>query len=149
MATTPPQHHGKGRRQALDREWVRYLTEGGDPGTGQAIRNLPRFQRGITEFNQRQFFQSHESFEAAWLEAPYPDRLLGLGLAKLAAAHVTAQRHGQQRIDLSTKLAVDTTLLLASLPATYAGLDIAALRAAFGESPIALPNTALQINVKS
>jgi hypothetical protein len=121
----PPQKHSKGQRQALDTLWLTHLTEGGDPGEGDQLANSPSFGIGIAEFNQGKFFEAHESFESAWLDAPYPDCLLGLALAKLGAACANGQRGN---LASATKIVGDTLRYLAPLPMVFAGLDCSALR---------------------
>jgi len=44
------------------------------------------FARGIEQFNRRQFFESHESWEEVWLTAPEPDRTFLQGIIQVAAA---------------------------------------------------------------
>jgi predicted metal-dependent hydrolase len=44
------------------------------------------FTRGIEQFNRRQFFESHESWEEVWLRAPEPDKTFLQGIIQVAAA---------------------------------------------------------------
>jgi hypothetical protein len=122
----PPQQHSKGQRQALDALWLAHLTEGGDPGDGHQIAESLAFRIGIAEFNQGEFFEAHGSFERAWLDAPYPDRLLGLALSKLGAAFA----HGKRgNLASAAKIVEDTQRCLSPLPMVFAGIDCSALRA--------------------
>lgn len=121
----PPQHHAKGQRQALDTLWLAHLAAGVDPGDGHQLARSPSFGIGIVEFNQGKFFEAHESFERAWLDAPYPDRLLSLALSKLGAAGA----HGQRgNLASATKIIRDAQRCLSPLPREFAGIDCSALR---------------------
>ena len=143
----PPQHHAKGERPALDRQWLTYLSAGGDPGDGQAIASDPSFQAGIATFNEHRFFEAHELFEQAWLRALYPDRLIGHSLAKLCAALVWAER---REVQSTAKAMRNATRILAGLPGTYARIDLASLLLEFTESwtPEATNSAKLKIVVK-
>lgn len=125
-AQPPPQQHPKGQRQALDALWLAHLAAGGDPGDAHQLAGSSSFQTGITEFNQQRFTEAHESFEQTWRDAPYPDRLLPLALAKLAASWVQIGHGAQQE---PSKAMRDATRLLLALPPTYARVDLAALLA--------------------
>jgi uncharacterized protein len=118
---SPPQQHAKGQRQALDQHWLAYLATGGEAGDGHLIADVGSFRAGIAAFNAGKFFEAHESFEDAWQVTPYPDRLIGLGLAKLSAALVRAQR-GEGKP--THKVMRDATRVLAGLPDVYARVDL-------------------------
>ena len=45
-----------------------------------------RFRRGIEQFNNRHFFEAHETWEEIWLAAPEPDRAYLQGIIQIAAA---------------------------------------------------------------
>src|ERR1041384_2087403 len=47
----------------------------------------PRFLKGIEEFNQQLFFESHETLEEIWLEDHGPDRLFYQGIIQIAAGY--------------------------------------------------------------
>ncbi len=47
----------------------------------------PRFLRGIQEFNERLFFECHETLEAIWLEEHGEDRKFYQGIIQIAAAY--------------------------------------------------------------
>ena len=124
-AQPPPQEHTKGQRRALDVRWLEHLTAGGNPGDGQQLAELVSFRNGVWDFNQGRFFDAHESFERAWRETPYPERLLSLALSKLGAAFAHAQRGN---LTTATQIVRDAQRCLAPLPPAYAGIDIAQLR---------------------
>jgi len=44
------------------------------------------FARGTEQFNRRQFFESHETWEEVWLRAPEPDKTFLQGIIQVAAA---------------------------------------------------------------
>ena len=47
----------------------------------------PRFAKGIDEFNQRLFFECHETLEEIWLEDHGEDRKFYQGLIQVAAGY--------------------------------------------------------------
>lgn len=51
-------------------------------------RGEPRdpFARGVEQFNRREFFESHETWEAIWLVAAEPDKTFLQGIVQVAAA---------------------------------------------------------------
>lgn len=44
----------------------------------------PEFERGITEFNQRQFYACHDTLEAIWVDAPETDKRFYQGILQVA-----------------------------------------------------------------
>jgi predicted metal-dependent hydrolase len=48
--------------------------------------------QGIAEFNQREFFECHETIEAVWMAEPRPIRLLYQGILQIGVALYHAQR---------------------------------------------------------
>jgi len=46
----------------------------------------PEFWRGIEEFNQRSFYQCHDTLEALWMEAREPEKRLYQGILQIAVA---------------------------------------------------------------
>ncbi len=44
----------------------------------------PEFERGITEFNQRQFYACHDTLEAIWVDAPEADKRFYQGILQVA-----------------------------------------------------------------
>jgi|ERR1044071_398435 hypothetical protein len=53
----------------------------------------PRFLKGIEEFNQQLFFESHETLEEIWLEDHGPDRLFYQGIIQIAAGYFKFQQN--------------------------------------------------------
>ena len=47
----------------------------------------PRFLKGIQEFNERLFFECHETLEEIWLEDHGADRLFYQGIIQIAAGY--------------------------------------------------------------
>jgi hypothetical protein len=70
-----------------------------------ARRNLPLFTEeeleerrpillaGIEQFNAGYFFEAHETWEAIWLQSPWPARTFLQGVIQIAAAFVHLMRH--------------------------------------------------------
>ena len=122
----PPQSHSRGARRELDRRWLDYLQCTADTGNGQGIAVLPGFLQGIQEFNDRRYFESHETWESAWRDAPYPECLFLLGLTKLAVGLAHANRGN---VGGARRLLTDGLRCLECFPEVYAGVDVAGLRA--------------------
>ena len=80
-----------GGRRAMDRQWLEHLGRTGikELATPTSPQQLVL---GVAQFNDRRFFESHETWEALWLPAAYPLRLFYLALIKLAAGFTHAQR---------------------------------------------------------
>lgn len=57
--------------------------------------NADGFERGIEEFNARQFFEAHESWEEIWLAAEEPDKAFLQGIIQVAAAFHHYQRQNR------------------------------------------------------
>ena len=125
MLEKPQQHHAKGQRQALDRLWLRYLADGGEPGRGDVLLTTPGFEQGIRSFNARAYFDAHERFELAWRASDYPDRLLPYALSKLGAA---CHHAAGSRSRAAPKLARDALAVLGVLPDFYATIDLGGFR---------------------
>ena len=43
------------------------------------------FRRGIEQFNAREFWEAHESWEVVWLPAPEPDKTFLQGIIQVSA----------------------------------------------------------------
>ena len=121
----PPQTFAPGGRRVLDGLWLAYATETGDAGR-LAPAQLEAVARGAAEFNAGEFSASHETWEACWVDAAYPERLFLLALAKLGAGFAHARRRNAK--GLNGQLADAVRFLRAFAPA-YAGLDTARLAA--------------------
>jgi predicted metal-dependent hydrolase len=52
----------------------------------------PRFLKGIDEFNQRLFFECHETLEEIWLEDHGEDRRFYQGIIQIAAGYFKWQQ---------------------------------------------------------
>ncbi|MBI2987117.1 MAG: DUF309 domain-containing protein [Deltaproteobacteria bacterium] len=48
----------------------------------------PRFLKGIEEFNQRRFFECHETLEEIWWEEQGQDRLFYQGIIQIAVGYL-------------------------------------------------------------
>jgi predicted metal-dependent hydrolase len=57
-----------------------------------SYENDPRFLKGIEEFNQGLFFESHETLEEIWLEERGEDRKFFQGLIQIAAGYFKLQQ---------------------------------------------------------
>ena len=120
----PPQEHARGQRQALDARWLRYLNENGVNEDGGALLVDAHFRQGIDRFNAGEFFEAHESFEAAWGGQPYPQRLFCLSLTKIA----TGMAHAKNRnVVGSRRLIADGLRLLKPFLTHYASCNVARL----------------------
>jgi len=85
------------------------------------------FQRGIDQFNRREFFESHESWEVIWLAAPEPDKTFLQGIIQVAAAlhhYHRGNRAGAQSL-LRRGLKK-----MERFPADYRSLNLEEIRAA-------------------
>ena len=49
---------------------------------------LGEFYKAVDEFNDRYYFESHETLEDLWMVTPLPDRTFFQGIIQLAAAFV-------------------------------------------------------------
>ncbi|HXZ19539.1 MAG TPA: DUF309 domain-containing protein [Candidatus Acidoferrales bacterium] len=88
------------------------------------------FTRGIRQFNSRQFWNSHESWEAIWLTAPQPDKTFLQGIIQIAAAfyHHQKKNHAGMRSLMRRGLAK-----VEEFPPDYRGLCLEKLRLAVRE----------------
>ena len=84
------------------------------------------WQRGIEQFNRREFFECHESWEQVWLPAPEPDKTFLQGIIQMACAfhHESKGNRAGARSLLRRGLAK-----IEQFPADYRGIDVEALRA--------------------
>ena len=83
------------------------------------------FERGISLFNARQFFEAHEVWEELWLAEPEPGKTFLQGLIQLAAAfHHHARGNSRGRESL---LAAGIEKL-EKFPADHRGLALEELR---------------------
>ena len=48
--------------------------------------NYESFSQGVKQFNQRQFYECHDTLEAIWIEAPEMDKRFYQGILQVAVA---------------------------------------------------------------
>lgn len=83
-----------------------------------------QFQRGFEQFNAREFFAAHETWEEIWLVAPEPDKTFLQGIIQVAAAF----HHYRRGNTAGTQSLLDAGLQkLSKFPADYRGLQLEAL----------------------
>ena len=117
----PPQHFAPGGRRMLDAQWLSYVSSTGDIGTGAELERNELLERGIVEFNDGRFLACHETWEALWVDAAYPERLFLLGLAKLGAGFAHALRRNPKGVQ---SLLADAIRFLRPFGPAYANVDI-------------------------
>lgn len=91
----------------------------------------PRLVKGIDEFNQRLFFECHETLEEIWLEEHGEDRLFYQGLIQVAAGYLKWE---QGVLIGAIKLWQRGLEKLDGYPAIHLGVDLAALSRATREN---------------
>jgi predicted metal-dependent hydrolase len=85
------------------------------------------FARGLRLFNAREFWHSHESWEAIWLTAPQPDKTFLQGIIQIAAAFY----HHQKKNYAGMRSLMRRGLVkMEQFPAGYRGLRLEELRRA-------------------
>ena len=124
MAVAPPQRYPRGGRPAPDAQWLAYLHDGGAVGDGSLILADSRMAKSIDAFNQGDYFEAHERFEGSWRDAPYPERLCYLALAKLSAGFAHA-RNGNRAG--AVRVVRDCLRWTPPFEPAYAGLDVSRL----------------------
>ena len=88
-----------------------------------------KFQRGFEQFNAREFFAAHETWEEIWLAASEPDKTFLQGIIQVAAAF----HHYRRGNPAGTQSLLDSGLReLAKFPADCRGLKLEALRGEAG-----------------
>ncbi len=123
LPTTPP----KGQRQSLDRLWLTKLEQEGSGALPRCIRKRPpALKLAVTQFNQGQYWQCHETLEEIWMSEEFPLRLFFHGLIKAAVGLLHLERHN--RLGAKTKLK-DAERTLAPFIPDMMGIDIAKLLA--------------------
>ena len=58
----------------------------------QALARDPRFQEAVDQFNQGDWYASHDGFEALWHESLEPERTVLQGILQIAVAHLHRER---------------------------------------------------------
>ena len=123
LPTYPP----KGQRRLLDQLWLAKLDQECRGTLLHCNPNRPpELELAITQFNQGQYWQCHETLEEIWMPEAYPLRLFYHGLIKAAVGLLHLER--QNRRGASTKLK-DAERTLALFTPAMMGLDIARLLA--------------------
>ena len=93
----------------------------------QSQEPLPELAHtAIEQFNQREFFEQHETFEALWRAEPGPIRQLYQGLLQVGVAYLQIQRKNYVG---ARKLFQRAWQYLSALPDVCRGIDIAQVRA--------------------
>lgn len=122
--TPPPQRFAPGGRRLLDAQWLAYVVRTQETGDGAALRSAALMAQGIGEFNAERFRASHETWEALWVDAAYPERLFLLGLAKLGAGFGHAMRRNSRG---AQRLLDDAVRFIRPFGPAYAGVAVAPL----------------------
>ena len=90
-----------------------------------------RLIKGIDEFNERLFFECHETLEEIWLEEHGEDRLFYQGLIQVAAGYLKWE---QGVLIGAIKLWRRGLEKLEAYPAVHLGVDLASLTGAAREN---------------
>ena len=118
-----PTHPPKGQRQSLDQLWLTKLEQ---EGRGALLRCIPKRPSAlgiaVTQFNEGQYWQCHETLEEIWLSEEYPLRLFYHGLIKAAVGLLHLERHN--RLGANLKLRDAERALTPFIP-DMMGIDIA------------------------
>ena len=86
----------------------------------------PEFHEGLRLFNAGEFWHAHEQWEQCWLRARGPDAQLYQALIQAAAALVKWRQGNRRGLALNW---AKSRARLDTLPPSYRGIDLAALRA--------------------
>jgi uncharacterized protein len=94
-----------------------------------------KFRKGFEQFNNRRFFDAHDTWEAIWLPSPEPEKTFLQGIIQVAAAfhHYTRGNHRGTRSLLEAGLKK-----LERFPPQHRGIELEALRAAVHRWMLAL-----------
>lgn len=90
----------------------------------ELISRLGEFYRAVAEYNDRYYFESHETLEDLWMITPLPDRQFFQGVIQLAAAFVHFVRGEFPGI---LKLLDAARAKLQEFTPAHLGVDVAAL----------------------
>jgi hypothetical protein len=85
------------------------------------------FARGMRQFNSREFWHAHESWEAIWLTAPEPDKTFLQGIIQISAAFY---HHQKDNFEGMRSLMRRGLAKVENFPPGYRGLQLEALRRA-------------------
>ncbi len=121
LPTYPP----KGQRRLLDQLWLTKLEEE-CRGTllGCIPKRPPELKLAVTQFNQRQYWQCHETLEEIWMLEEYPLRLFYHGLIKAAVGLYHLERNNKRGASLKLK---DAERTLAQFMPKMMGIDVGSL----------------------
>jgi uncharacterized protein len=86
-----------------------------------------KFQRGVSHFNAREFFEAHEVWEEIWLVESEPERTFLQGIIQIAAAF---HHYCRANPDGAESLLAAGIVKLSRFPAHHRGLAIEDLRTA-------------------
>jgi len=118
-----PTHPPKGQRQSLDQLWLTKLEQEGRGALPDCIpKRPPALRLAVTQFNQGQYWECHETLEEIWLSEEYPLRLFYHGLIKAAVGLLHLDRHN--RLGANLKLRDAERALTPFIP-DMMGIDIA------------------------
>lgn len=118
----PPNNQRPGHRRALDLWWLDQLQQKViEPAQETQTAPPPELMVGIAQFNEGQFFESHETWENLWRSTDYPLRLFYFGLTKLGAGFTHARRGNPTSM---RRLLNDGVLYLEPFTPGIMGLDI-------------------------
>ena len=93
----------KGNRRRLEALWLEKLERGG-VAPAQAPAEAPdALWKAVDEFNDRLFWECHETLEDVWRQTPYPQRFFYHAIIKAAVGFYHLSRHNRHgaRVKLS------------------------------------------------
>ncbi|MCE2464033.1 MAG: DUF309 domain-containing protein, partial [Dehalococcoidia bacterium] len=92
-----PTSPNKAGRRALDTSWLAFLHQYGLSKYLKVIPTPPAgLELAIEEFNQRDYWQCHETLEGLWLPERYPVRLFYHALIKASVGLLHLRRHNKR-----------------------------------------------------
>ena len=116
-----PRWPSRGNRRKLDRLWLEKLER---DGTSALLPETPadappELYKAVAEFNDRLFWQCHETLEEVWIGTPYPLRTFYHAIIKVAAGFYHLSRHNRHggRVKLS-----DAVRVLRLMPPSMLGV---------------------------
>jgi predicted metal-dependent hydrolase len=86
-----------------------------------------KFRRGLAQFNRREFFAAHETWEEIWLASSGPEKTFLQGVIQVAAAF---HHHSRGNLKGTRSLLEAGLKKLEKSPATHRGCEVEKLRAA-------------------
>jgi hypothetical protein len=130
MADRPddlPEWSSGGNRRRLEERWLQALERWGiEAFLPEVPEQRPlALDQAIEQFNNGDFWDSHETLEAVWLETRYPLRLFYHALIKAAAGYHHASNHNRHG---TTEKLKDAVRGLAVFPTEDMGIDSGRLR---------------------